>query len=377
MQLANYYLERDEYAQATQILGTAVERSRRQSEELLYYLADARYRQGDEVAASKLLGEIEELDPTSFYLQPQVDPRFKQPLIGSNGHVILEGDDGLLEFLKRAFEIRERSYQNIRATLDVMSEPNANVQASALYLERGRQFLQMGFRDWAELELRVLESDYDLSPRYWFELGVLYDDFAMHWRSVRAFQRVYYSASGETRDSLSFDFQFLMHPVPFPAQVFENCMRNGIPPHLVYAMMRQESRYDQNAVSSAGAVGLMQLMPSTGQHVAGKLGYPDGSDEQLFVPEVNLTFGIWYASHLLARTSGDPLMMLAAYNAGLGNARRWFRDGGNEQSRAIISMVDGIDYGETKDYVKRIVESATIYHALYFDTDPSSGNGFH
>jgi soluble lytic murein transglycosylase len=59
-------------------------------------------------------------------------------------------------------------------------------------------------------------------------------------------------------------------------------------------------------------------------------------------------------------------MMLSAYNAGFGNAKRWFRRGGD---RSAIELVDGIDYRETREYVKRIVESAHIYHAFYFSPD--------
>jgi soluble lytic murein transglycosylase-like protein len=65
-------------------------------------------------------------------------------------------------------------------------------------------------------------------------------------------------------------------------------------------------------------------------------------------------------------------MMLSAYNAGLGNARRWFRGGG--EGSAVIAMVDGIDYTETRHYVKTIVEDARIYRALYF-ADASAGSG--
>ena len=127
--------------------------------------------------------------------------------------------------------------------------------------------------------------------------------------------------------------------------------------------------FDLNAVSRAGAVGLMQLMPKTSEQVANRLGVPDGVEPNLLSPDVNLTFGIWYAAHLLRRSNDDELMMLSAYNAGFGNAKRWFRGSG----RSDIAKVDGIGYGETRDYVKRIVEAAHIYHAFYFAGAERSG----
>ena len=364
--MAAEHIDRDDYTSALAVLSHAVERSRRRNEELLYYLADTYRRMGDDEAAGSVIAELSELDPMSFYLGADVEARFAQPILGSNGRAELYGDRGLLAFLKRVFRERERAYARIRWALDELPEPEDKLVASSSHLERARRFLEMGFRDWGEAELRAIESDFKLPPRYWFELGVLYDDFAMHWRSVRAFQRVYYSLSKDDRHPLEWDFDLLSHPVPYPALVIENSFRNGVPPHLVYAMMRQESRFDLNAVSSAGAMGLMQLMPATSDHVAGRLGFPQEGHDRLFVPEINLTFGIWYAAHLLSRTDGDLLMMLSAYNAGLGNARRWFRRG---DGTAAVVRVDGIDYGETRDYVKRIVESARVYHKLYFDAD--------
>ena len=121
----------------------------------------------------------------------------------------------------------------------------------------------------------------------------------------------------------------------------------------------------------------MQLMPTTGAQVASELGFPSEVNENLFSPEINLTFGIWYASHLLKRTNEDPLMMMSAYNAGLGNARKWFDPGPQNDAASTIAMVDGIDYTETRNYVKRIVESARVYHTFYFSPDVGVDESIH
>ncbi|MFQ5512195.1 MAG: transglycosylase SLT domain-containing protein [Candidatus Krumholzibacteriia bacterium] len=364
--LAVYYMSRKHYSRGVGILEKALERTGRKSEDLLFYLADAYGRMGKPEKRSQLLSELEALNPESFYLEPHIASSYTLPIMTGAGTVALGGDRGLLEFLKNVFNRRERSYDLVREALPTLKKSN-RLENSAVYLQRGRLFLQMGFRDWAELELQVLESR-RLPARVSFELGVLYDDFAMHWKSVRAFQRVYYALKSETRRALGAQFKILMYPVPYPALVFENCSRYDIPPHLVYAMMRRESRFDLNAVSRAGAVGLMQLMPQTGEEVASRLGFPDGVQNNLLSPEINLTFGIWYASHLLTRSGDDPLMMLSAYNAGFGNARRWF--GGKREGAAVV---DDIDYRETRDYIKAIVEAARVYHRFYFDVHSASG----
>lgn len=190
----------------------------------------------------------------------------------------------------------------------------------------------------------------------------------MPWRSVRLYQRVKDRMPFDQRRILRDDFYRLLYPVPFPVQVLEGAARHDLPPHLVYAMIRQESLFDKNAISRAGALGLMQLMPSTGRFVAEQLDLPDIEESLLLDPEINVTFGVWYAATLLEGADGDPLRMLAAYNAGPGNANRWF---GDADGNNIIPVVDGIDFKETRNYVQRIVESANVYRDVYFsDVDP-------
>jgi soluble lytic murein transglycosylase len=334
----------------------------------MFHLADVYGRMGKAGTKAKLLEELRQLNSMSFYLGPEVVSSYRRPIIASDGRVALEGENGLLEFLKSAFDKREAAIYGVRAALEPMPDSDGGLEERSPYLKRGRHFLQMGFRDWAEKELNVLEASSAVAPRIWFELGVLYDDYAMHWKSVRAFQRVYYSLVRDTRRSLDGHFWILMYPLPYPASIVENCARYNMPPHLIYAMMREESRFDYNAVSRAGAMGLMQLMPATSEQVAGELGFPDGVHERLFMPEINLTFGIWYASHLLKRAAGDAPMMLSAYNAGFGNAKRWFRP-----NTSTIRAVESIDYRETRNYVKRIVQSAKIYQTYYFSSEAAGG----
>jgi soluble lytic murein transglycosylase len=194
------------------------------------------------------------------------------------------------------------------------------------------------------------------------ELGLVFDEYAMPWRSVRAYDHVRATMPWKYRAQVADDFRPLLYPTPYPVQVLQGAARHDLPPHLAYAMIREESRFDSGAVSRAGALGLMQIMPETGRTIARELQFPGWVESDLLDPEVNVAFGVWYASWLLDQGAGDPLWMLAAYNAGPGNARRWFRRGDDD----VIDTVDGIDFKETRQYVQRIVESANIYHSLYF-----------
>jgi soluble lytic murein transglycosylase len=234
-------------------------------------------------------------------------------------------------------------------------------------LERGERFLNAGLRTWGEGELEMARRYSRNSPAGLLELGRVYDEFGLPWHSIRLYQRVLDSIHWKKRAQYAEAFRYLMYPIPYPVQVLENAAYYDLPPHLVYAMIREESLFDRNAVSRVGAVGLMQLMPKTARYVAQEMEMPDWGEERLLDPEVNLAFGVWYASSLKEISNGDYLRMLAAYNAGPANAKRWFHRAGSDSD--VIEIVDGIDFKETRGYVQRIVKSANIYHSLYFDAE--------
>ncbi len=130
---------------------------------------------------------------------------------------------------------------------------------------------------------------------------------------------------------------------------------------LFHALVREESNFNKDIVSHAGARGLSQLMPATARSVARWLG-TTVSDRGMFVPETNLRIGARYLHFLLGHYAGDPFVSLAGYNAGEGNVDKWLRERGN---RPVDEFVEGIPFRETRKYVKRVSASWQMYHLLY------------
>jgi soluble lytic murein transglycosylase len=129
----------------------------------------------------------------------------------------------------------------------------------------------------------------------------------------------------------------------------------GLDEAWVYGLIRQESRFIADAKSSAGAQGLMQLMPATAKWVAKKLGWRGGTN----VAEVdtNLSLGTYYLRHVLDTLDGYPVLASAAYNAGPGRARAWRPD---EPIEGAI-YAETIPFNETRDYVKKVMANASYY----------------
>ncbi len=363
MRRANELRAGGDVDQAAEIFEQWLARSRRTDEAALFYLSQLYATDQSKGNSQMLLDELRRVNPYSFYVSPDVGRLVRGPVRDAMGNTAMTGPGSLSTWLSGAATERERAYERVTAAATSQGDDTVEDAQTRQSLERGRRFLEAGFRDWAQRELDVVRRQPRMSPELALVLAKTYEEYAMPWRSVRVFDRARIALQWEARTQLANDFRFLMYPLPYPAQVFDASARNQIPPHLIYAIMREESRFESDVVSRAGAVGLMQLMPETARRVARRLELGDVGD-RLDDPSVNVSIGSWYASDLLREGDGSVAWMLAAYNAGPGAAKRWLEPG--VAGDAAITAVESIDYRETRGYVKRVVESANVYHSLYF-----------
>jgi len=135
--------------------------------------------------------------------------------------------------------------------------------------------------------------------------------------------------------------------------------------NLLQSIMKQESGFDQAAVSSAGAIGLMQVMPDTAKIVARSLGIKYSLYKLKNNKNYNIRIGSAYLRDLLKRFNGSQILAIASYNAGPHNALRWIKENGDVRDLTnidkIIDWIESITYYETRNYVQRIIENINIY----------------
>lgn len=206
-----------------------------------------------------------------------------------------------------------------------------------------------GFTVYARLRLEAEEKGESLARAAW--LAAWNGDYA---ESLRLAARA--GVLLPRAETLSPEFLSLTHPRAYFAEVGRAAAEQGVDPSLVWAVMRQESAFDEGAVSSAGAMGLMQLMPSTAAEEAGRLGLA-GMD--FLTPSINILLGTAHlARHL--NSFGQLEKALAAYNAGSGAVRRWPEEGGE----SLEEWVEEIPYPETNDYVRKVMGNLCVYNAL-------------
>jgi soluble lytic murein transglycosylase len=149
-------------------------------------------------------------------------------------------------------------------------------------------------------------------------------------------------------------YERIRYPLRYEAIVRGHARNYHLEPELLAAVIYQESKFDADARSSSGAIGLMQLLPDTAKGIAARTGGSRFVVDDLLEPELNVRYGAWYLRHLLDKYDNEA-MALAAYNAGQTNVDRWRAEG------------SGIRFAETRHYVARVQELKRVYARAYAD----------
>lgn len=154
---------------------------------------------------------------------------------------------------------------------------------------------------------------------------------------------------------------YYIYPTKYFPLISAEAERTAIDPYLVSAVAKVESNMQADALSSAGAVGLMQIMPETGAWLAERGGYAF-VEEQLYQPQYNLQLGCDYLRYLLEYWQWDIYKAVASYNAGQSKVAAWLAEGIWDGTAANLA---DIPFAETRDYVQRVIKAYREYTELY------------
>jgi soluble lytic murein transglycosylase len=206
-------------------------------------------------------------------------------------------------------------------------------------------------------ELQALGRHADVS-REWRELTRTDDADALRTAALLGqrlglvTESIFTLARSDYWDDISLRF-----PLLYTDLVTGHAAQNGLPQDWVYAVIRQESAFDADVASHAGAIGLMQLMPGTARDMARELGRPAPGRLDLIDPALNVALGTRYLATMRERFGGNEVLATAAYNAGPGAVSRWLPQ---EVLPADLWMIS-IPYEETRNYVRRVLTYRAIY----------------
>ncbi len=249
--------------------------------------------------------------------------------------------------------LREYPAWAVRVTGETVLEAAAAPDfALPEFIKTAELLQQHGRRAWAEIELAIGQARAGMTEM--LALGEWYRQKGDYFRATRWGMR---SLELERTEQ----GYLLAYQRPFAEIVLEAAARYELEPHLIWAVMREESHFRPEAVSRVGALGLMQIMPATGREIARSKGMKI-SNLELLQPEVNIDFGAYYLRRMLDQFGGDLDKALAAYNGGPGNVRRWSR---SPLGTAPEDFPSVITFLETREYLTKVLNSYHIYNLLY------------
>jgi soluble lytic murein transglycosylase len=220
----------------------------------------------------------------------------------------------------------------------------------------------LGLSDLALREWPAVQDEVGESPGLWWWRAALLEDTGDQndaWLVIRDHLSSVLLGGGSEVPDL---FWRIAYPFDFDDIVQKYSVARPFDAHFVLGIICQESRFRADAVSGAGAVGLMQLMPPTARRLAPKLGLPS-SAAKLTNPEHNIALGTAYLEELFQMFSGDSVLVLAAYNAGESAAQAWDAEFGGETD----VFIEHIPYRETRLFVKRVLQNIAAYRRLHPD----------
>ena len=163
----------------------------------------------------------------------------------------------------------------------------------------------------------------------------------------------------------------LLYPLYYVDLLEKHTTKYEIDPLFVAAMIREESRYNADAVSYAGAIGLMQIMPANGPEFASRLKIPRFDTKMLYNPDINIQMGSWYMKSLMNQFDNNHALVAGAYNGGPGRMRRWIKA---KQIPDLDEFIEDIGIDQTRRHIKKVIDSYIIYQQLYPKPAPTSAN---
>jgi len=229
---------------------------------------------------------------------------------------------------------------------------------------RGVELSAIGFYEDARLEIKKLESTTrkNLSGVLW--LTKLYNDAHAYSDTMRVMQLYKDFKTKLLEKDLTKNFWENFYPLAYAKAIRDNAKIFNIDPYFVKGLIRQESLFNSQVQSRAGAIGLMQIMPETGRllYANSKKSEPFNTTI-LFNPEINIQLGIQYIDQLNKRFKKNRTHILISYNAGPHNLKKWLKRFRHLQDPDVF--IESIPYPETRKYVKKVLRNYGIYQSLY------------
>ena len=246
----------------------------------------------------------------------------------------------------------------------VLNGPASPAFRANVHFQKATELSKLGLRREALEELLVVKGQYHDQPKILYALARHMLELGDFEAPIVIAKRYFREPLEHRRVSFNSPLWRMAYPMGYMPQI-RRYAASRVDPFLIAGIIREESLYNPKALSSVGAMGLMQLMPGTANRIARRLGLVPMDREDLLQSEVNVRLGVAYVGQLSRDYQGNLIRAVAAYNAGPAAVKRWIAKFGDRDPDEFVEL---ISYRETRRYVKRVLTSYRIYQALYSTT---------
>jgi soluble lytic murein transglycosylase len=324
-----------------------------------FWIGKAQMAMNDKSSAQTSWQQAASLDPTDYYSLRSQDMLLKRGAFAPAPAINLDVD--------LAAE-RTQAESWLRVTFKLPTDTNLSDQGELLSddrLVRGTELWGLGLADDARLEFEDLRAALAQDPADSFRLANYLLDLGIYRPAINAIRQVL-TLAGMTTQSQTLAapayFNHIRYGLYYQDLVVPAAQQSGFDPLFLFSVMRQESLFEGFVHSTAGARGLMQITPDTGQYISDNLGWPpDYTSDDLYRPTVSITLGSTYLAQQNLRFNGDLFSTLAAYNAGPEAASIWSDLSGPDPDL----FVETVRIEQTHDYILSVYEIYTMYRSLY------------
>ncbi|RII25182.1 MAG: lytic transglycosylase [Geobacter sp.] len=258
-----------------------------------------------------------------------------------------------------------------RSAVNLPADKSLNLQTDVAHLlpvpdglDRAKMLIVCGLYEEARRELVYARRNAGTKGKTLYGIARLYLEMGNYNGALASVKQV----QPEKLDKDTAVTWELLYPFGYREIVAKNAAVCGVDESLVHSIIRAESSYSPTAKSPVGAIGLMQLMPATAKSMSGSKKGTFTADS-LTKPDINIAYGTRHLRDLLQSYDGDQVMAIAAYNGGSGNVNRWRKTFGSLRQD---EFVENITYGETREYVKKVLTGAYLYRLLYGIESPTT-----
>jgi soluble lytic murein transglycosylase len=323
-----------------------------------FWVGKAYYALKDPPSAQSTWEITANIDPTGYYSERARDIlRQRAPFSPPETYDL--SIDGSLD--------RAEAEDWLRSTFAIPSDVDLSSPGSLLgdpRLVRGTELWELGLYDDARKEFEDLRASVQADPANSYRLANYLLDLGMYRSAILAARQVLDLAGMSDADTMAAPayFNHVRFGAYFYDLIISAAQQYNFNPLFLFSVVRQESAFEGFVRSFAGARGLMQIIPATGQEIVSTLRWPEGyTDDDLYRPNVSVQLGANYLAKWRDYFNGDLYAALAAYNGGPGNAIEWQKLANGDPDL----FLEIVRFDETRNYLRGIYEIYSIYHRLY------------